>query len=103
MRDPERGPRLAARTPGAARNERKGGRITHRLKGKVNVELRPVQMVRCRALHVQELVDRCLSEPRELRKRDEQFLIVDQEPEPVSREEKEETEGRRTVGDIAEM
>ena len=53
---------------------------------KVNVQIRPVQMMGMDKFDVHQLPDRGLMEPRELLKGDEQFSILDQEPEPVPRD-----------------
>jgi|APTNR8051073442_1049403.scaffolds.fasta_scaffold05801_3 hypothetical protein len=62
---------------------RKLFRMTNGFNGQINVKFGPVQMV-CRGeFDVQELADRNLSKPGEPREREEQLLIVQQEPEAM--------------------
>ena len=42
---------------------------------KATIELWPVQVIFCWALHVRELLDRCLLEPREVGERHCQFFV----------------------------
>jgi hypothetical protein len=51
----------------------------------VDIEIRPIQMMRMRQLDVAELADRNLSEPGEVLEGQEALLLPEQEPEPVLR------------------
>ena len=68
-----------------ARNQRKRGRVANGLHRQVDVQHRPVKMVRARPLNLGYLFDRPLSEPGELIKGYEQFLVGKQKPKTVLR------------------
>ena len=53
-----------------------------RLHRKINIQGRPVQVIRRRALHAVELGDGGLAEPGKLRKRDIEFLVSQPEAKP---------------------
>ncbi len=66
-------------------NERKAGRIADGFNRKINVELRPIQMILCRTLNVSKLFDCCLLEPREIGERYCELLISQEDPEAMFR------------------
>jgi len=57
----------------------------YRLDREVDVEIRPVEMVRARKLDVHEFSDRHIAKPRELLERKKQFPLADEDPEAVPR------------------
>ena len=57
-----------------------------RLDVKIDVELRPVEMVRLRALDVKDRTHRCVSKPREVLKGEEVLCLVEKEPKAVRRD-----------------
>jgi hypothetical protein len=59
--------------------------VIDRFHREIEVEVRPRQMVGMPKLHVQELSDRNVSEPRRLLERQEKFPASKQEPESMLR------------------
>ena len=55
----------------------------HRLESQVDIEIRPVQVIRTRQLDATNLSNRGLLEPREVLEWHEQFLFADEEPKPM--------------------
>ena len=53
--------------------------------GEVHVKVGPVQMMRMRELHVQQLSDRNISEPGKLLKGQEKFSPTEEQPESMLR------------------
>ncbi len=78
--------RYNARSGAGARNQRKSFRVADGVDGQIDIEVRPVKMIRRRALHVQELSNGSVPEPWEIRKRHEQFLCLEQQPEAMFRD-----------------
>ena len=66
-----------------ARNEREPLRMADRINRQVDVEIRPVKMMRLRTLDVCQLGNRRIPEPGEFRKRHEKLLLAKQQPEAV--------------------
>ncbi len=60
-------------------------RVLDRLDSKIDVQLRPVQVVRMWPLHINELADGPIPEPREILKRQKDLSIAEEEPEAVGR------------------
>src|SRR5712691_1794903 len=60
--------------------------MADRFDGQIYVEVGPVKVVRLRTFDVRELRDRSVLEPGEFRKRDEQLLRPEHQPEAVSRD-----------------
>ena len=58
--------------------------VFDRVNGEVDVEVRPVDMMRMRKLDVQELSDRGVAEPGELAKGQEMLPVANEQPEAVS-------------------
>src|SRR6266705_5596586 len=54
--------------------------------GQIHIELGPVEVVRLRTFDVNELRDRSVLEPGKFRKRHEQLLRPEHQPEAVSRD-----------------
>lgn len=69
---------------GLFRYKRKRGRITDGLDRKIHIEHRPIQVIGCRALDDGQLFDGGLSKPREQIEREQQFLVVDEQPHPTA-------------------
>jgi hypothetical protein len=59
---------------GALSLQRKALRMLNNLLGKVYIKVRPIEVCRCRFLHVQDLTDRGLLEPGKVVVRHEQLL-----------------------------
>ena len=57
--------------------------VLDRVDGEVDIEIGPTQMLWCRALEVQDRVQRGLSEPRETIEGEKQLAGVEQQPEAV--------------------
>ena len=55
--------------------------VIERLNGKIDVQGRPVEVMRARQEHVRQLGDRCLSKPREVFEWHEPLTASHQEPE----------------------
>jgi len=53
---------------------------------KIHVELRPVEVMRLRALDVKDRTHGCISEPGEVLEREEVLCLVEQQPEAVRRD-----------------
>lgn len=71
-------------------DEREAFRMLKRFNGQINVQVRPVEMMRLRKLDTEQLPDGNIFEPREVFERHEEFPTFQQEPEAV----------RRDVGDF---
>jgi hypothetical protein len=54
-----------------------------RVDGKIDVEFRPVQVMRTRQLNAADLFDRSFLEPREILERHEQFPLADKDPKAM--------------------
>jgi hypothetical protein len=54
------------------------------LDSEVDIEVGPVQMMRARQLHVRNRPNGRVTKPRKVLERDEQLLVVDDQPETVS-------------------
>jgi hypothetical protein len=67
-------------TPGT---EGKRGRRSNRFDSQINVEQRPVQMVRGLALNDRNLFDTGVAKPWKVLERQKQFLVTDQQPQAV--------------------
>jgi hypothetical protein len=57
--------------------------MRERLNRYIDVEARPVQVLRARQLDPADLSDGSILEPGVVLERDEQFVIVHEQPEPV--------------------
>ena len=62
----------------------------------VDVQVRPIQMMRARQLDVRDCPDRCVTKPRELFKRDEQLALAHEQPKSVNRDIRDFNRGSRT-------
>jgi len=60
--------------------------VRDRVDVKIHVELRPVEVVRLRALDLKDGPHRCVSEPGEVLECEEVLCFVDQQPEAVRRD-----------------
>jgi hypothetical protein len=60
-------------------------RVIDRLDGKIDIEVRPVEVIRRRQGDVDELADRSVAEPGKLRKGYETLAVRQQQPESVNR------------------
>jgi len=69
--------------PGFAKEGKALG-MRNRLDSKIDIEVRPVQVMRCRHRDVQQLANGRFAKPREISKRQEIFGLIQQQPEPVS-------------------
>src|SRR2546427_13151871 len=58
-------------------------RVLDGFHGEVDIEVGPIQMMRTRQLHVGNRSNGRVPKPRKLLERDEQLLVVDDQPEPV--------------------
>jgi hypothetical protein len=56
-----------------------------RFDGKIDVQLRPIEMMRTGELDVQQLADRRVTKPGEIVERKEVFHLIDKQPESVLR------------------
>src|SRR5687767_10710498 len=66
-------------------NKRKACRIADGFHRDIHVELRPIQMILRRTLNVQQLLDCCFLEPREIGERYRELLVPQEYPEAVFR------------------
>ena len=66
-------------------DERKALRMKNRLYGKIDVELRPIKVMRGRHGDIQQLANWRLAEPRKLGKWNEMLTFRKQQPEAVHR------------------
>lgn len=73
----------AVRPVSAAVQQWKGFRMQDRFDGKIDIEIRPMEMMGGRQLDIREFANGRFPEPRELVERNKEFLIVDEQPEPV--------------------
>jgi len=53
---------------------------------KIDIQFRPIEVMRERTLHLRELCDRRLAKPRKLLEGQEALFLVQQEPESVLRD-----------------
>src|SRR5262245_53153375 len=65
------------------RHQRKLVRLANRFDIEAYIELRPIQVVRTRTLHVGELLDRRLLKPRKIGKRQKYLFVAEEDPETV--------------------
>jgi hypothetical protein len=66
-------------------DERKALRMKNRLNGEIDVEIRPIKVMRGRHGHIQQLANRRFAEPRKLGKWNEILTFQKQQPEAVHR------------------
>ncbi len=60
--------------------------MLYRFQGEVHIKVRPVQMMRMREFHVQQLSDGNIPEPGKLLKRQEKFPPAQEQPESMLRD-----------------
>ena len=60
-------------------------RVLNRLHSEIDIEIRPIQVVRARKLDVRDFSNRRLSEPRKLLECDEQLPLADEQPKTERR------------------
>jgi hypothetical protein len=60
--------------------------MRYRLDVKINVEVRPVEVVRLRTLDMEDRAHGCVSEPGEVLECEEVLCLVQQQPEAVGRD-----------------